>query len=49
MDCILKKNMMCRTVPVQKHLQLVYLTLSAALLAAAVGAYVNMVTGIGGW
>ncbi len=39
----------CRTVPVQKHLEKVYLTLSAALLIAAVGTYVNILTGLGGF
>ncbi|EIE20198.1 Bax inhibitor-1 like-protein [Coccomyxa subellipsoidea C-169] len=37
------------TVPVQKHLEKVYLTLSAALLIAAVGTYVNILTGLGGF
>jgi FtsH-binding integral membrane protein len=38
-----------RTVPVQKHLEKVYLTLSAALLVSALGTYVNILTGLGGF
>lgn len=37
------------TVPVQQHLQRVYITLAGALLAAAAGVYTNLVSGIGGW
>lgn len=40
-----------RTVPVQQHLQRVYVTLCGALLAAAAGVYVSIATrgGLGGW
>lgn len=36
------------TVPVQQHLQKVYLTLAAALLVSAAGVYFNLLTGVGG-
>ena len=36
-----------RTVPVQQHLQKVYLTLAAALLVSAAGVYFNLLTGVG--
>lgn len=39
----------CRSVPVQKHLEKVYATLSAALLISALGTYVNTLTGLGGF
>lgn len=39
----------CRTLPVQKHLEKVYATLAAALLVSALGTYVNMATGLGGF
>ncbi|BDA45448.1 Bax inhibitor 1 [Coccomyxa sp. Obi] len=37
------------TLPVQKHLEKVYATLAAALLVSALGTYVNMATGLGGF
>lgn len=36
----------CRSVPVQKHLEKVYATLAAALVVAALGAYVQILTGL---
>ncbi len=39
----------CRTLPVQKHLEKVYATLAAALLVSALGTYVNIATGLGGF
>ena len=39
-------SLLCRSVPVQKHLEKVYATLAAALVVAALGAYVQIITGI---
>ena len=35
----------CRSIPVQKHLEKVYATLAAALVVAAFGAYVQILSG----
>ena len=43
---LLTLSLICRSVPVQKHLEKVYATLAAALVVAALGVYVQIITGI---
>ena len=43
---LLTVSLICRSVPVQKHLEKVYATLAAALVVAALGVYVQIITGI---
>ena len=43
---LLTVSPICRSVPVQKHLEKVYATLAAALVVAALGVYVQIITGI---